>query len=105
MLLASLGVSASLAAVGNMWLNTGIDSPFQLVSLVIANVFWFAVLSGLFAVIFKYLPAAIVAWKDVFVGAVLTAVLFIAGKFAIGNLHRPCQYHFVVWRGWLDRDT
>jgi membrane protein len=34
----------------------------------------------LFAVIFKYLPAAHIAWKDVLVGAVLTAVLFIAGK-------------------------
>ena len=35
--------------------------------------------------IFKYLPAVHIAWKDVFVGALLTAVLFIAGKFAIGT--------------------
>ncbi|HEX2965736.1 MAG TPA: YihY/virulence factor BrkB family protein [Syntrophorhabdaceae bacterium] len=38
----------------------------------------------LFAVIFKMLPEANVAWKDVWIGAVVTSALLAAGKFAIG---------------------
>jgi membrane protein len=44
----------------------------------------FAVITGLFALIFKILPDAKVAWKDVWVGAVLTAGLFTVGKYALG---------------------
>jgi membrane protein len=42
------------------------------------------VITFLFAVIFKILPDAIIAWKDAFIGAMLTAVLFIIGKIGIG---------------------
>ena len=38
----------------------------------------------LFAAIFKILPDAKVAWRDVWTGAAVTAVLFIVGKFALG---------------------
>ena len=48
----------------------------QLISLV--------VLSILFAILFKYLPDVKIAWRDVIVGAVVTALLFIIGKFLIG---------------------
>jgi len=44
----------------------------------------FVVITGLFALIFKVLPDARVAWRDVWVGAALTALLFTIGKFAIG---------------------
>lgn len=83
MLLASLGVSAGLAAMGNLW-GGDKTSPFQIVSLVLSNVVSMAVLTALFAVIFKYLPAAKIAWRDVIVGGVLTAVLFTVGKSLIG---------------------
>jgi len=43
----------------------------------------FVVISCLFAVIFKVLPDATIRWKDAFVGASLTAILFIIGKFLI----------------------
>jgi len=43
----------------------------------------FVVISCLFAVIFKVLPDATIRWKDSFVGASLTAILFIIGKFLI----------------------
>lgn len=42
------------------------------------------VISLLFATMFKFLPDATIAWKDVAVGAVVTAVLFVAGRFAMG---------------------
>ena len=38
----------------------------------------------LFGAIFKVLPDAKIAWSDVRVGAVVTALLFVAGKFALG---------------------
>ena len=43
-----------------------------------------AVITLLFAAIFKVLPDAIVAWRDVWVGAFVTAFLFVIGKFLIG---------------------
>lgn len=43
----------------------------------------FIVISSLFAIIFKVLPDAIIKWKDVMIGAMATAVLFMIGKFGI----------------------
>lgn len=43
----------------------------------------FIVISTLFGVIFKVLPDAIIKWKDVMVGSMVTALLFMLGKFAI----------------------
>jgi membrane protein len=42
------------------------------------------VITLLFAAIFKVLPDARVAWRDVWVGAAFTAVLFVIGKYLIG---------------------
>jgi membrane protein len=44
----------------------------------------FVVISVLFTIIFKVLPDATIRWKDAYVGAVFTSVLFLAGKFLIG---------------------
>jgi membrane protein len=44
----------------------------------------FAVVMLLFAVLFKFLPDAEVRWRDVWVGAAVTTVLFIVGKFVLG---------------------
>ena len=41
-------------------------------------------ISILFAIIFKFLPDAMIKWKDVRVGSVTTAILFMIGKFVIG---------------------
>ncbi len=43
----------------------------------------FLVISTLFAIIFKVLPDAVIKWRDVIVGAMVTAVLFMLGKFGI----------------------
>jgi membrane protein len=42
------------------------------------------VLTLLFALMFKYLPDVKIGWRDVMLGALVTAVLFTIGKFAIG---------------------
>jgi len=44
----------------------------------------FAVISVLFAMMFKWLPDTPIAWRDVWLGAILTAALFEVGKFLIG---------------------
>jgi membrane protein len=43
----------------------------------------FGIVTLLFAIIFKLLPDAEIMWRDVFTGAMVTAILFMAGKFAI----------------------
>lgn len=44
----------------------------------------FLVITVLFALIFKYVPDVKIRWRDVWLGAVVTALLFTLGKFAIG---------------------
>jgi membrane protein len=53
-------------------------------ALVIFFLFDLVVIIALFAMIFRYLPDAKIAWHDVWVGATLTAVLFVIGKFLLG---------------------
>jgi len=43
-----------------------------------------SVITCLFAVIYKVLPDAIIAWKDAWIGSIFTAALFLLGKFFIG---------------------
>lgn len=43
----------------------------------------------LFAIIYKYLPDAHIAWRDVWIGAVVTALLFTLGQFGLGLLLDP----------------
>lgn len=82
LLLASLAVSAGLTAFGDC-LNSLL--PFGRVILVALNVFVsLALLSVLFAAIYKILPDRHLEWRDVVVGAIITAVLFTIGKSLIG---------------------
>ncbi len=81
LLLVSLVVSAALAGLERFWRGDDVVSAvvswFNLV-------FSFALVVVLFATIYKMLPSIRIAWRDAFVGALVTAVLFSAGKFAIG---------------------
>jgi membrane protein len=56
----------------------------DILALALFLVFDVAVVILLFAMIFRYLPDAKIAWRDVWVGATLTAVLFALGKFVLG---------------------
>jgi membrane protein len=81
LLMVSLVVSAVLAAVHDL-LNESMSTlfVFEALDLVVS----FGMTTGLIALIFKYLPDAVVAWRDVWAGAFVTAVLFVAGKWLIG---------------------
>ena len=83
-LLVSLVVSAVLSAFGEQlgrFLPEGLSAPV-LEAINFAGSL--AVIALLFAAIFKIMPDARIAWSDVRVGAVVTALLFVAGKFALG---------------------
>ena len=82
LLLISLVISAALAALGD-YLDARL--PFN-VSLLHAVSFAisFLLIAVLFAAIYKILPDTPIRWRDVVVGAVVTALLFEVGKFLIG---------------------
>jgi membrane protein len=82
LLLVTLFVSATLAALTNS-LRDFIPGP-DIVAHGLDLGVSLAVVTLLFALIFKYLPDAKVAWSDVWLGAAVTAVLFTIGKYAIG---------------------
>lgn len=78
LLLASLVLSTALAALDRFW--SWDVYVWQLVNSLVS----FGFITVLFALIFKFLPDATVAWRDVWVGAALTALLFTVGKYLIG---------------------
>ena len=82
LLLVSLVVSAAIAALGK-WSNgffEGWEAFLHVLNLAIS----FASTTSLLALIYKLMPRAKIAWRDVWLGAVVTALLFEIGKFLIG---------------------
>jgi membrane protein len=54
------------------------------IAMTVYFIFDMAVIILLFAIIFKFLPDAKIQWRDVWIGAVMTAVFFVIGKWALG---------------------
>jgi membrane protein len=82
LMMASLAASAGLSALGN-YLGSHTEFAPLLLSL-LNTVISLLLFTLLFAAIFKVLPDTEIAWRDVVVGAMTTAVLFTAGKSLIG---------------------
>jgi len=83
LLLVSLVVSAALAAFGSFissFLPHGFSGPLLMA---IGFIVSLAIIAALFAAIFKVLPDVTITWRDVWIGAGITAILFTAGKFLI----------------------
>jgi membrane protein len=83
LLLVSLALSAALSAVGGM-IGRLIPGGSEVVAQIFNFILSFVVITGLFAAIYKVLPDARISWKDVRVGAVVTALLFTIGKMLLG---------------------
>ncbi|MGC4038790.1 MAG: YihY/virulence factor BrkB family protein [Chitinophagaceae bacterium] len=82
LLLVSLAFSAIIESLSNRLKIHYADASvilFYIINLVLT----FGICLLIFAVIFKVLPDAVIRWKDVLTGAIVTSVLFIIGKFAI----------------------
>lgn len=82
LLLVSLVITTALAAASELWSGWGDRWAWvgQLLNLVVS----LGILTVLFALMYKVLPDVKISWSDVWLGAFITAVLFVVGKFAIG---------------------
>lgn len=82
LLLVSLVLSAAIVAIGDWW--GPLFGKLRWLIEALNFVMSFGVVTALFAMIYKILPRVRIGWKDVWVGAAVTALLFTVGKFLIG---------------------
>jgi membrane protein len=82
LLMVSLVVSAALAALGKLW--GPLFADWEILANVINFLASFVFTTAVFAMIYKIIPRAKVDWTDVWIGAVVTSLLFTIGKFLIG---------------------
>ena len=80
LLLVSLVISAILSAVARLFGEWGATIVGQALNLSVS----FLIITLLFAMIYRFLPDARIAWRDVWFGAAFTTLLFTIGKFLIG---------------------
>ncbi len=80
------------------WLHGAPDESALAIGYILNNLAAFVVATLLFAAMFKVLPDVKMAWKDVFVGAAFTGLLFVIGKTLIGLYLQ----HSDLGSGWGD---
>ena len=83
LLLVSLVLSAMLSILSD-WVAFYFSETFNIVFRLLDISLSLGIITFLFAAIFKFLPDAKVPWRDVWVGAFVTALLFVAAKFGLG---------------------
>ena len=82
LLLVSMLITTFLASLGDI--ISGLLPGSPLVLLIVNFIVGFLFVTLLFALIFRYVPDAKIAWKDVWLGAAVTTLLFMIGKEVIG---------------------
>jgi len=82
LLMVSLVFSALLAALGKWW--SGAFGDWALLARLVDLAVGFAMTTGVFAMIYKVMPRVRVKWRDVWLGAAVTALLFTGGRLLIG---------------------
>ena len=82
LLMVSLILSAALSAIGKWWGPA--FAGWEIVAHLLDIVLSFGLMTVMFALIYKYIPRVHVKWRDVWIGAAVTALLFAIGKFLIG---------------------
>ena len=80
LIIISLVFSTVIAAMGKWWGPYFGEGLGHALDLVVS----FTLLVAAFAMIYKFMPRAHIRWRDVWVGAAVTAGLFVVGKWAIG---------------------
>ena len=82
LLIISLVVSAGIAAWGKYWSGWfgGLEAVLHAANFVVSV----TVITILFAFIYKFVPRVAIRWRDVWIGALVTSLLFTLGKFLIG---------------------
>jgi membrane protein len=82
LLIVSLVVSAMIAALGKWW--AGAFGEWEVLLHVVNMLIGLLMTTAVFALIYKIMPRVKVRWHDVWLGALITAILFTIGKFLIG---------------------
>ena len=82
LLVVSLLASAAMSSLGRWW--GPVFKGWYVLAVVINAAVAFLLVATLFALIYKYMPRARVLWRDVWIGALFTAVLFTIGQSLIG---------------------
>jgi len=82
LLMVSLVVNALLSALGTWW--APLFGAWKVLAHVVNMALSFAIITAVFAMIYKFMPRVDIRWPDVWVGAAVTALLFTVGKFLIG---------------------
>ena len=82
LLMVSLVFGAVISALGSWW--GPMFGGWEVLAQVVNTVIGFALTTLVFAMIYKLMPRAYVKWKDVFLGALVTSLLFTVGKVLIG---------------------
>ena len=82
LLIVSLVVGAGIAAWGKYWSGWfgGLEILLQAANFMVSV----TVITVMFAMIYKFIPRAPIRWRDVWIGALVTSLLFSLGKFLIG---------------------
>lgn len=83
LLLISLLLSAGISVFSG-WIKVHLPDFMLFIFRLINFVLSFGIIAVLFALMFKILPDARIRWKDVWIGSVVTSLLFALGKFALG---------------------
>jgi len=79
-----LMISSSLLSAIKLYLSSSVTVPiflFQVGDFIVSLV----ILALIFALLYKFLPDVIISWRDVWVGAAVTAILFTLGKVFLGS--------------------
>lgn len=81
-LLVSMAASAALAGAHGYLsgLFPGAGTVLRMVYALVS----FAIVSAVIALLFKYVPDAVIDWRDALIGALITGALFTIGKYALG---------------------
>jgi len=83
LLLTSLILTSLISALSD-WISSIFPSIIVVIFQVVNFIIPLVLIAILFALMFKILPDAIIKWKDVWLGAFVTSLLFSVGKFALG---------------------
>lgn len=83
LLLVSFIVTTAISALNN-YIREVLPDVLLYLAYILDFTLSIGIISILFALMFKYLPDAKIKWKTVWIGAILTAVLFVVGKLLLG---------------------
>ena len=82
LLMVSLVFGAVVSALGKLW--SGAFGEWALLAQLFNLVVGFVMTTGVFAMIYKIMPRVSVLWRDVWLGAIVTSLLFTGGRHLIG---------------------